>query len=193
MIPGERTCSILCVTSLALKAPAEKMAHTIETLAPWLKPDEARDMIDHIQSTPIFERTRTARHLGDNMRLLNTEREALRLWTMLPVDMTDEELARAAQGEVACEGRGKTAAELASEHGPNISLNKVTEALGSRGCPVALVETTGARLGPCPQRRRTRSVTRQYFLSRYSPSGIRTLKLREEAFMKEKRRRGERG
>ena len=84
---------ILCVTSLALKAPAEKMAHTIETIAPWLKPDEAQDMIDHIQSIPIFERTRTARHLGDNMRLLNTEREALRLWTMLPVDMTDEQLA----------------------------------------------------------------------------------------------------
>ena len=27
------------------------------------------------------------------MRLLNSEREALRLWTMLPVDMTDEQLA----------------------------------------------------------------------------------------------------
>jgi hypothetical protein len=81
---------ILCVTSLALKAPAEKMAHTIETLAPWLSAAEAQDMIDHIQSIPIFERTRTARHLGNNMRLLNAEREALRLWTMLPVDMTDE-------------------------------------------------------------------------------------------------------
>ena len=84
---------ILCVTSLALKAPEEKLPHVIETLAPWLKPDEAQDMIDHIQSTPLFERTRTARHLGDNMRLLNAEREALRLWTMLPVDMTDKQLA----------------------------------------------------------------------------------------------------
>jgi hypothetical protein len=83
---------ILCVTSLALKVPAEKMAHTIETIAPWLTSEEAQDMIDHIQSIPIFERTRTARHLGDNMRLLNSEREALRLWTMLPIDMTDEQL-----------------------------------------------------------------------------------------------------
>lgn len=86
---------ILCVTSLALNTQlvAAKMAHMIETLAPWLSPDDARDMIDHIQSIPIFERTRTARHLGDNMRLLNWEREALRLWRMLPVDMTDEQLA----------------------------------------------------------------------------------------------------
>jgi hypothetical protein len=84
---------ILCVTSLALKAPAQKMAHTIETLAPWLSSVEAQHMIDHIQSIPIFERTRTARHLGDNMRLLNSEREALRLWRMLPADMTDDQLA----------------------------------------------------------------------------------------------------
>ena len=84
---------ILCVTSLALKAPKEKMACTIETLAPWLSQSEANDMIDHIQSIPIFERTRTARHLGDNMRLLNAERELLHLWRMLPIDMTDEQLA----------------------------------------------------------------------------------------------------
>ena len=84
---------ILCVTSLALKAPSEKMLCTIEALAPWLSKSEANDIIDHIQSIPIFERTRTARHLGDNMRLLNAEREALHLWRLLPIDMTDEQLA----------------------------------------------------------------------------------------------------
>jgi hypothetical protein len=84
---------ILCVTSLALKAPKEKMLCTIEVLAPWLSQSEANDTIDHIQSIPIFERTRTARHLGNNMRLLNAEREALHLWRLLPVDMTDEQLA----------------------------------------------------------------------------------------------------
>jgi hypothetical protein len=84
---------ILCVNSLALKAPREKMAHLIETLAPWMKADEAQAEIDHIQSLPIFERARTARHLGDNMRLLNAEREALHLWRLLPIDMTDEQLA----------------------------------------------------------------------------------------------------
>ena len=84
---------ILCVTSLALKAPKEKMLCTIEALAPWLSQSDAQDTIDHIQSLPIFERTRTARHLGDNMRLLNAEREALHLWRLLPIDMTDEQLA----------------------------------------------------------------------------------------------------
>ena len=84
---------ILCVTSLALKAPKEKMICTIETLAPWLSQSDAEDTIDHVQSIPIFERTRTARHLGDNMRLLNAEREALHLWRLLPIDMTDEQLA----------------------------------------------------------------------------------------------------
>jgi len=84
---------ILCVTSLATNAPEEKMHHVIETLAPWMKADEAQAEIDHIQCLPIFQRTRTARHLGDNMRLLNAEREALHLWRLLPIDMTDEQLA----------------------------------------------------------------------------------------------------
>ena len=83
---------ILCVTSLALKNPKLKMAHIIETLAPWMLPAEAEAEIDHIDSLPIFERTRTSRHLGDNMRLLNSERETLRLWRLLPVDMTDAQL-----------------------------------------------------------------------------------------------------
>jgi len=73
--------------------PKEKMLCTIEALAPWLSQSDAQDTIDHIQSLPIFERTRTARHLGDNMRLLNAEREALHLWRLLPIDMTDEQLA----------------------------------------------------------------------------------------------------
>ena len=30
---------------------------------------------------------------GDNMRLLNAEREALHLWRLLPIDMTDDQLA----------------------------------------------------------------------------------------------------
>jgi hypothetical protein len=84
---------LLSVTSLALKAPAEKMAHVIDTLAPWMPAEEAKNVTEHILITPIFERTRTARQLGDNMRLLNAEREALKLWTMLPVDMTDAQLA----------------------------------------------------------------------------------------------------
>ena len=55
---------ILCVTSLALNAPEEKMPHVIETLAPWMKADEAQAEIDHIQCLPIFERTRTGTICG---------------------------------------------------------------------------------------------------------------------------------
>jgi hypothetical protein len=110
---------ILCVTSLALKAPKEKMAHLIETLAPWMKPDEVRDVIDHVQSLPIFERSRTARHLGDNMRLLNAEREALHLWRLLPIDMTDEQLAEQRKAK----SRKRSGVKPASERARNILLS----------------------------------------------------------------------
>jgi hypothetical protein len=121
---------ILCVTSLALKAPKEKMLCVIESLAPWLSQSDAQDTIDHIQSIPIFERTRTARHLGDNMRLLNAEREALHLWRLLPIDMTDAQLAEQRKAKSRKRREAKRRQAGVRTRAEYLAELKVTKALG---------------------------------------------------------------
>jgi hypothetical protein len=45
-----------------------------------------------VHSLPFYERTPTARTLGNRLRLTNAERERLRLVTIKPFDMTDTQL-----------------------------------------------------------------------------------------------------
>ena len=78
--------------SLAPAAVDKKMACAIETWALWMQPDEANEMVGHINRLTIYERTPTARELGNRLRLTNVERERLRLWPIAPFDKTDEEL-----------------------------------------------------------------------------------------------------
>ena len=49
-------------------------------------------MVGHINRLTIYERTPTARELGDRLRLTNAERERLRLWPIAPFDKTDDEV-----------------------------------------------------------------------------------------------------
>ena len=78
--------------SLAPAAVDKKMVCAIETWALWMQPDEANEMVGHINRLTIYERTPTARELGNRLRLTNAERERLRLWPIAPFDKTDEEL-----------------------------------------------------------------------------------------------------
>ena len=78
--------------SLAPGSVEKKMACAIETWAPWIQPVEAKEMVGHINRLTIYERTPTARELGNRLRLTNAERERLRLWPIAPFDKTDEEL-----------------------------------------------------------------------------------------------------
>jgi len=84
---------LLTNVSLARFGVEKKMKCILEEWAPWMQPDEAAAIIDHIKMLTIYERTPTARQLGERMRLTNVERERLALWPIKPFDMTDEELA----------------------------------------------------------------------------------------------------
>lgn len=72
--------------------PARKMAHVVEVWARWMGADEARQLIDQINRTPAYLRKPTARELGERLRVTNQERERLKLWTIIPFDMTDAQL-----------------------------------------------------------------------------------------------------
>ena len=79
--------------SLALSGAEKKMRCAIEIWAPWLPEDEAEARVELLKKLTIYERTPTARELGDRLNVTSTVRERLKLWPFLPVDMTDEQLA----------------------------------------------------------------------------------------------------
>jgi hypothetical protein len=69
-----------------------KMRHALAVWTPWMDADEVEIYIEHVNRLPIYERTPTARKLGENMLLSNADRERLKLWAIKPYDMTDAEL-----------------------------------------------------------------------------------------------------
>jgi hypothetical protein len=84
---------LVCVVSVALSATPERIMNAIETNAPWMAPEEAQMLVEHVQSLTIYERMPNNRVLGERMNLTNAERERLHLWAIKPTDMTDEQLA----------------------------------------------------------------------------------------------------
>ena len=82
----------LLVTNVSLAAaePQKKMRHIIEVWAPWMCAAEGEAYVTHVWGLDIYERTRTARELGEQLRMTNGERERLRLWPFKPIDATDE-------------------------------------------------------------------------------------------------------
>ena len=83
---------LLTNVSLAPAAADKKLAGIIEVWAPWMPADEAAWMMEHVKLLTIYERTPTARQLGERLRVTNAERELLKLWQFKPIDMTDEQL-----------------------------------------------------------------------------------------------------
>ena len=79
--------------SLAVESPDKKVNHVIALWAPWMPAEEAAAMIEHLKLLTIYERTPTAKQLGERLRLTNAERERLKLWSFKPIDATDEEIA----------------------------------------------------------------------------------------------------
>lgn len=89
----EDLLELLYCTSMAPSASEKKGLCIIELWAPWMTREEAERLVHHVSNNLTFaERTPTARTLGNRLRLTNAERERLRLWTIRPCDMTDEQL-----------------------------------------------------------------------------------------------------
>jgi hypothetical protein len=74
------------------REPSRKMKNITETWAKWMAADEAAQLIDQINRMPRHERRVKARALGERMRISNEQRERLKLKTIKPFDMTDEQL-----------------------------------------------------------------------------------------------------
>jgi hypothetical protein len=73
--------------------PEKIMRNAIEVAAPWMKAEEAQQLIGRIMEIPEQARRPTAKTLGKRLNVTNAEREGLRLWTIHPADMTDEQMA----------------------------------------------------------------------------------------------------
>ena len=69
------------------------MKNAIEIWAPWMDAGEALEFINRVNRAPDYLRKPSASVLGEKLRLLNHEREALGIRTIKPVDLTDEQLA----------------------------------------------------------------------------------------------------
>jgi hypothetical protein len=103
-----------------------KMPKVVEIHAPWMRQDEAQQLIDRINRTPLCERKPTAKQLGKRQYVTNQDRERLRLWTIAPHDMTPEQVAehRKAKARMRMrrlrEKQGKpTRAQYLAEHSIN--------------------------------------------------------------------------
>src|SRR5262245_47370976 len=82
---------LLLPVSLMPKSPALVMRNMIETWAPWMAAEEAYSVVQQIERTPPRLRNRTAKDLGRRLNVTNAEREHLKLRTIAPADMTDEQ------------------------------------------------------------------------------------------------------
>ncbi|MGZ4862850.1 MAG: hypothetical protein ACXV2E_08740 [Halobacteriota archaeon] len=106
----------LLVTNVSLAAaePQKKMRHVIDVWAPWMSAAKCEAYVTRVWGLDIYERTRTARELGEQLRMTNGERERLKLWPFKPIDATDEEIAerrKARRNERRRTKRGRTRAE----------------------------------------------------------------------------------
>jgi hypothetical protein len=73
--------------------PTKMMANEIDVFAPWVGSADVETIIDFINRLPISDRKPKAEALGKRLRLTNAEREWLRVWTILPCDISREDLA----------------------------------------------------------------------------------------------------
>jgi hypothetical protein len=69
-----------------------RMLNIVETWAPWMEYAELAELINAINNTPIKQRRLSGRQLGQRQNITNAQREQLKLWTISPSDMTDEQL-----------------------------------------------------------------------------------------------------
>jgi hypothetical protein len=83
---------LLTVISLGENAGL-KMGRAIDVWAPWLPRDEASALLDHVNRMPSQDRKPSALSLGQRLRVTNAERERLKLWTIFPCDMSEEQMA----------------------------------------------------------------------------------------------------
>jgi hypothetical protein len=115
-----------------------KMPNAIEIWAPWMKTEEAGQLVDQINRTPIRQRKPNAKELGKRLRVINGERERLKLWTIAPFNMNKWEMlahrrAKARERMRRAVDRAQRGLRIAS-HGKSLGKKRASAAeLGSAG------------------------------------------------------------
>jgi hypothetical protein len=81
---------LLLVISVGPNA-AVRMPKAIEVWAPWMGQQEAVELVDDINRTPIWQRKPNGKVIGDRLQVINAQRERLKLWTIAACDMSQEQ------------------------------------------------------------------------------------------------------
>ncbi len=82
---------LLYIASQAPSRAAIRVANLIELYAPWMQTEEAEALMQHIATTPDYQKSRTSEELGQALHLTHEERERLKLWSIRPCDLTEAE------------------------------------------------------------------------------------------------------
>jgi hypothetical protein len=69
------------------------MRKAIKMKAPWMPTEEVEQLMAEINLMPPYLRKPKAREVGERLGVTNDLREVLKLWTIAPIDMTDEQMA----------------------------------------------------------------------------------------------------
>lgn|SRR5262249_44651245 len=88
---------LLLVASMAFNAE-RMMLGIIAQWAPWMNKAEAAEVMDDVNTTPIYLRKPNGRILGDRLRLTDQERTTLGIRTIRPFDLTEEEFLERRKG-----------------------------------------------------------------------------------------------
>src|SRR5262245_22712671 len=75
---------LLYLASMAPAGAEKKIHNNIELYAPWMQPEEAETLIQHLSVTPNYQKLRTSDELGRILHLTNADRERLKLWRIRP-------------------------------------------------------------------------------------------------------------
>jgi hypothetical protein len=134
----ETLFDLVCLASLAAFNPTKKMTNIIELQAPWISPNEADEIIDDVSRMQRSERWRILKTLGERHRLTYAERERIGGLSILPCDVTREELAkrrkaraRSRKRQARAEARARSGGRTRAEYEANsLSRRKPWEAFG---------------------------------------------------------------
>jgi hypothetical protein len=84
---------LLRLAAVCRTEPREKMQHEVELYAPWATAAEAEQWIDDFQRLDPRRVWLGGKELGERLNVTNAEREGLKAWRIVPVDISPDDLA----------------------------------------------------------------------------------------------------
>ena len=88
----EELKELLLLCSLHPTHPVERMHGEIEVWAPWMSKQEGEGMVSNVVRLPVQWRMANKVTLGKRLNLADNERTRAKAWSIMPVDVSEEEL-----------------------------------------------------------------------------------------------------